>query len=178
MRRYISLLIMVIVVACASGPTTQINQTLITFTGGNFHDKSWDDSLKFHRTSWYLGATLVYDLWLAKVDKDSPFTYWMGSNRENNLKCREFYIGLFYAYTYSIQIKLESPTYIKNQIRELGYDDVALTHMSSYLSTHRVFQQWNLKFHKLSGFCYNKLTPPPKEMYINMPGFKSVNVLK
>lgn len=177
MRRYISLIILLFVSSCAVGPSNRINQTEINISGGNYKRKSWDDTLYFKRTSWYIGAIMAYDLWIAKVDKNSPFRYWLESNKEDYASCSEFYIGLIYSDNGSILLDLESPASIRKQISELGFEIVSTPQFRMYLAAHTVFQQWQLKRHKISGFCYKKMAGAPKEIPISLPGFKTINIL-
>lgn len=177
MCRFITVFLLLLISSCASGPSAKIRQKDISFSGGNFEYKSWDDSLKFKRTSWYVGATMAYDLWLARIDKNSPFTYWMENNREQYQKCREFYVALLYTSRGSRLLDVESPVFIKKQIAEVGFETVTLSQFRNHMAVHTVFQQWNLKKYKIAGFCYNKQSPLPKEIPITLPGYNTINAL-
>ena len=177
MRGFITIFLLLLVSSCASGPSNKVRQKEIGITGGNFERKSWDDTLTFNRTSWYIGASLSYDLWLAKIDKSSPFTNWLESNKNQYGECREFYVGLIYTNNLSTSVSLESPASIKKQITELGFDEVSISPFKSHLSAHIVSQQWHLRNHKVAGFCYKKMSSIPKEIPISLPGYKTINAL-
>lgn len=178
MRGFIVLIVLVFITSCASGPTNKTSQKEIDLTGGLFERKSWDDSMTFKRTSWYIGATLSYDIWLAKIDKSSPFTNWMENNKEANSECREFFVGLIYSNNASTLVNLQSVANIKKQITELGYEEVTLSNFKSHLATHDVYQQWHLRNHRLAGFCYKKMSSIPEEIPVSLPGFRTINIIK
>lgn len=178
MHRFITILLLLAFSSCASGPINKTQQNDIHMTGGHFERKSWDDTLVFKKTSWYLGATLGYDLLLTRIDKSSPFNNWLESNSKDVQNCKEFYVGLIYSYNRSLMFDLESPVYIKNQISELGFKEISIPQFRSHLAAHTVFQQWNLKRYKIAGFCFDKMSSIPKEIPISLPGFKTINVLE
>lgn len=177
MRGFIKLLPLFLLMACATGPTNKVRQKTVTLTGGVYERKAWDDSLNFSRTSWYLGASLSYDVWLVKLDKNSPFRFWMGNNKEDYANCREFYAGLFYSNTMSTQINVESVAAIKKQISDLGFEEVSLNNFKANISAHSVYQDWHLRNHRVAGFCYKKMSSIPSEIPITLPGFKTINAI-
>lgn len=177
MHRFISIIILLLFSSCASGPVNKVRQKEIELTGGIFERKSWDDTLSFKRTSWYVGASLSYDIWLARIDKNSPFTYWMENNKEQYGSCREFYVGLIYSNSASNLVDLESPASLKKQFADLGFEVVSLSQFRSHLAAHTVFQQWHLRNHRITGFCFKKPSSIPKEIPIFLPGFKTINIL-
>lgn len=178
MRRLnISILTIVLslVVSCAS--TTSNNKTTHTnvrFSDGVYEDKQWSEDLDFYRTSWYKGATLSYDLLLAKVDKSSPYANWFESSKDSYAnKCKRFYVGLLY----SSDLEPASITRIKSQISNKGYKTISISQFKSHISSHYVFEQWHLQRHKVVGFCYEGIGEPADRINITLPGFKEENVL-
>lgn len=178
MRGLIKFLPFFLLIACASkGPTNTIRQKKTTLSGGVYERKSWDDSLEFSRSSFYIDTTLAYDIWLTRLDKNSPFFNWMGSNKTTALECREFYVGLIYSNTISTQINIASVTSIKAQINKLGFTEMVMPDFKRHISAHNVFQNWHLRGHKVAGFCFSKMSSIPKEIPINLPGFNTINAV-
>jgi hypothetical protein len=163
------------ITSCASTRSNnKVTHTDVTFTDGVYKDKEWDEDLDFYRTSWYKGATLTYDLLLAKVDKNSAYANWLESSKESyGKKCKEFYIAMLY----SGDQEPTSIAKIKSGITNSGFKEVSVAQFKAHISSSYVFEQWHLQRHKLVGYCYEGIGSPEDFINITLPGFKEENVL-
>lgn len=178
MRRFLIYTFLLSLISCAMGPANSTKQTHISVTGGNYQQKSWDDSLVFKRTSWFMGATMAYDILITKLDKNSPFSYWLESDQDKFAnECSEVYIALIYSYIGSINLDIQSTARITKQISDIGFEEIAAASFRNNIGAHNVFNMWHLGHHKIAGFCYKKLSGAPQEIPVAMPGFKTINIL-
>ena len=178
MRRFLIFTSIFIFIACASNQANKIRKSEVDMSGGTYKRKSWDDTLTFKRTSWYLGANLAYDVLIARLDKTSPFAFWLDNNQDQYAtECREFYIALIYTNAMSILHNLETPAAIRNQITNLGFEEVSVSHFQANVRAHGVYGDWHLKSHKTMGFCYKNMSQIPDQIPISLPGFNMQNIL-
>ena len=179
MRRVLTIGFIIILAACASNTTNRVSKTNVSMSGGEYEQKSWDETLEFKRTSWYIGASLAYDIMIARLDKQSPFRYWLENNQEKLItECKDLYVALIYTNSMSNLLKLQSPAYIRKQITDIGFEEVTMASFQANMSAHNIFGQWHLRNHKFSGFCYKKMSSIPEQISISLPGFKTRNILK
>lgn len=178
MRRFLVILNLLVLSACATNQANKVRQSELDMSGGSYETKTWKDTLEFKRTSWFLGANLGYDVLIAKLDKNSPFAFWLGNNQEQYAtNCRELYIALIYTNSMSMLYTFETPAAIRTQITQLGFEEVSISHFHANIRAHQIFGQWHLRNHKAAGFCYKKMSSRPQEIPLTLPGFETQNLL-
>jgi hypothetical protein len=168
---------MITFLSCATSENL-VRQSNVIFPGGSFKERTWNDKLDFRRTSWYISSTLAYDVLIARLDSTSPFSLWLESNQKMVAdNCRDFYVMLMYTNTNSLILDLESPSEIRKQMTDIGFEEVSIAAYRSYLAAHPIFSDWHLKNHKIAGFCYKNLSNVPKQIFLSLPGFKSIDII-
>lgn len=149
----------------------QVINSDISLQGGVYHEKSWDDELKFKRVSWYDQATMLYDIIYTKLDESSPFVNWMGSDRLTVSTCKTFWIALVYAKRNG----LLNASGISQQITKAGYRDVIILDFAREFKSHQGFKDWRLSQHRIIGLCSNSEDDRPVEL--SLPGYTPQEVL-
>lgn len=147
----------------------------VKLKGGTYIKSQWSDTLEFKRTSFYSGAKLNHDVIITKLDKTSPFYDWMGEDKRMLSECSEVFVALFYKDMNAFRAVPIS--YIRDQIIDIGFQEVVIQNFAYHLRQHYAFEQWVLNDHKIYGYC-NRSGIKTKKIHLNMPGFKRVNLLK
>lgn len=147
----------------------------VRIKGGVYKKSQWDDTLEFKRTSFYEGAKLTHDVIITRLDKTSPFYKWMGKDKNMLTDCTEVFVALFYKDMNAFRAVPIS--YIRNQVVEIGFQELVIQNFAYYLRQHYAFEQWVFNDHKIYGYC-NRSGIKTKKIHLVMPGFKQVNLLK
>lgn len=152
------------------------NRTLhgeVEFPGGVYHDKEWDDTLVFKRTSFYQGAKLYHDILITELDKDSPFRNWLGSERSEADSCQKFYVTM----VYKALVDAVSRQKIFRQIEGLQMRPVFINDFADNVKEHYMTDELRLYGYKVKGFC-QQASGEIESLKISLPGFPEVNLLK
>lgn len=152
----------------------QVSESLLTLKGGQSDHQKWEEKLSFKRYSWYKGATLKYDLLVAKLDQDSKFYNWLGRSEKSQLsKCDSFYVVLTYAA--SLRSAKTSSSQLTQNFDVVGLKKITLPIFSSSLRNHYFTLQWNLKKHNIRGVCKtNNLS----DIEVHVPNYETIKVFK
>ena len=57
--------------SCSELTKNNIRESNYLLVGGVYKDKKWDEKFKLNRKSWYSQLSLTYDVFFAKIDKNS-----------------------------------------------------------------------------------------------------------
>jgi hypothetical protein len=162
-----TLFIFLFLSGCSTGKTRRpIYKSEVVFSSGNFEDKSWDDSLKFKRFSWFKDATLTHEILISSLTTKSAFSSWMGTDKLHLSRCSDFKIALIYSdINYS-----QGTSFLISELKKSGLKDVSLLDFSHQLKAHQNFGDWKLLRHKIIGLC-NEGTVS-KKIDVSIPGFQ------
>ena len=165
-------LFILLLAACATNSSRRpVYKTQVKLIGGTFQDKQWQDELIFSRTSWFKDATMSHEVLLSKIDMNSPFKSWFGSEQNYLKKSSIFYIALVYS---DINAK-HNNAFVINQLESNGLGAVSILDFSHQIKAHQNTQDWNLSKHKVIGLCHKNVVE--STIKVDIPGFKS-QVLK
>lgn len=167
-----ALLVLVFLISsCANLSKNLILKEDFSIRGGKFANQTWDETLKFDRTSWYAELTLIYDLLLTRIDEQSPFWRWLSVAEKQSLgACRKQYIAMAYAQ----DSKKVSHTMFKNFAKEAGYSSIALPQFSNYMILHPDFNQNSFHLYRVFGLCLDDPSPKRENIALQFPNFTEV----
>ena len=147
----------------------------VSFKGGRFEEFSWEDEMNFHRTSFYKGATMAYDVLLHRLDRNSPFAKWFDSSEKEYLKkCHKLLIGIFYAES----MQPTSVAYLSKEIEKQNFKEIIVPGFNQHIKNHPSYQQYFLFSHKVIAFCGEDIIGREKPITMALPGFNKLKVLK
>ena len=81
MYKFLILLSFTLVSCSTYNTRNRVSTGDVVFKVGVIQEKEWSDKMVFKRTSWYSEATLSNDILLHKMDHDSKFSSWLGSDQ-------------------------------------------------------------------------------------------------
>lgn len=170
MKLAFSLFTIFILSSCQSYNTVnRVGYSTLNFKGGAQAGEEWTETLSFHRTSWYYGTTLRYDVLLAKLPKGSPFLAWFSeTGRKKANSCPVFYIALLYK-------GLTAPganAIVRNEIKKQGPTEYIDPDFNLNIQGHYAYRQWVLRGHRPVSFCATN----EKELFLQLPGFKETKI--
>lgn len=143
-----------------------------SFTGGVYKTEKWNDEMLFKRVSWYQQLTLIYDVFIHKLDPQSKFKMWFSKDElEEVEKCgAEVLIVFHYAY----ESKKIPDRFFREEMSKNNFDEIFLTTFSKNLMLHPDTNRWNLVRHKVACFC--RKTRSEKTLTVNFPSFSEVSI--
>ena len=150
----------------------RIQENTVKFPGGVYKDLSWDDSLVFKRTQFFIGATLYYDVLAAPLNSGSPFLNWVGDAKDEVAKCDRLYVLMLYR---NIRRAVPQRNVI-SQVEAQGWSVVSLHDFERNLREHYVTDEMHFLGHKVIGLCHTG-GGESNEMELFLPGFKRVDLL-
>jgi hypothetical protein len=169
----ISLILVFVTVSCSTNTTRRpIFKSEVTISGGNYNGESWDEKIKFNRTSWFKDASVSHEILIAKLTGESKFSNWMGTDKLQLSSCQEFQVALLYADSSSSQ----GTGYLLAQLTSGGFQQVSILDFSQEIKAHQNFKDWKLARHKVYGLCL-KDGKGNKAIEVSIPGFKRIKVL-
>lgn len=155
--------------SCSSSRTrNRVYTSELAFKGGVYKAQEWSNSLNFKRISWFRDSSIVYEILVAKLDKESPFISWLEKDKAEIDRCDEFYVGIYYA-------DLNAPHgsfMIPSQLKAAGLEERSILDFSDQVKAHENYKDWNLEKHRVRGFCKRKGTNT--ETIVTIPGYKSI----
>lgn len=163
-----------IFVSCAGqSSVNRISQSNTTFSGGISGDLKWDDDLDFKRTTWFMGLTTQYDVFIANVSKDSAFMNWFSKGEQKTLeKCNKILVSISSAH----RNDLFNDGSFRSQVKESAFEEVNAPNFSRSLKSHSVFQMWHLNRHNVNFFCKSGMLSLNTPLNITVPGFNTIAV--
>lgn len=173
--KYLMILTLFISAGCSSlNSLNQVPSASLILKGGKSKSLEWSESLTFKRRSWFNGATLKYDILVAKLDRQSPFYNWLGqSERSQFNSCPNYYITLVFASNAINAVRASKVEFMSN-FDLVGLKRISIPIFESNLRNHAFNQNRNLMKHTLYGMCKtNNLT----DVEVNVPNYSTVRVL-
>lgn len=169
MRKLTSVLALALLCSCAtsnmSRNTTQEGDFLLN--GGKNGQQSWNDGLIFKHLSWYKELSLVFDVHLARLDKNSPFLSWLSpKEKENYDSCHDFIVTVAYA----IDGKRISMPMFMDVMKKQGFSRISLSQFHSFLKLHPDFELSSLQNYEVFGLCGTQ-EPKSDGISIEFPSF-------
>lgn len=157
-------------ISCAiTSQNTSANGEFV-ITGGTSGNKIWNEGLVFKKKSWYKQTTLVYEVMLAEITKDSPFYAWFSTSEKSNLlSCKRPYILLDYTFDASILPR----SLVREQLHAKGFKEVSVNGFSRELKNHPQYKISNLLYYKIKGYCLSSEKSEALNLYL--PGFQKSN---
>jgi hypothetical protein len=159
--------------ACSNQSKNNVKEGNFVLKGGKLNQDFWEDEIKFKRTTWFTELTMVFDLYLAKVDDSSPFYNWLGVAEKSYIKdrCQSVYLAL----SYSMDSEKISQPFFKEQMSKVGLSQFTLTDFKSHLRLHPQYEPANLRLYQINGYCAEKLVDE-NSFLINLPGFNTTSI--
>jgi hypothetical protein len=152
-----------------------VTYNIVPFVGGLKNNQSWDDHLDFHRISWFKGATMSYDLMIARLPADSPFRNWLDDFDQSLIKnCTDLFIGL----TYFDHLNRKKRSTLTHQLETQGFKRLILTGFKEHLVNHPTYTTRHLFRHFPYAFCMERKEEIGKEMVLDfeIPGFPKKSI--
>ncbi len=154
-----------ICMGCAITSQNRVVKGDFRLSGGTAKQVVWSEAIIFERTSWYKQTSLVYEVLLAPLSKDSPFYVWFSDATKNALfSCASPYILL----DYSLDSTLLPHSIIRKQLAQQGFSEIVIPQFSSEFKNHPQYKISNLTFYSLKGYC-RKISD--KKVIFSLPGF-------
>ncbi|MCB9091881.1 MAG: hypothetical protein H6621_02870 [Halobacteriovoraceae bacterium] len=165
MKRIISLMGILVFIACSSMSEKKVLKDEIVMNDGVYKMKSWTEDLHFKRVSWYSRAFMEFDFYMAKIDKDSPFNSWLeGSEIDLQNSCPE----LFIVVSTDNFSKVLNDGMFKDQLEKNSLKEVSAPNFINNFKLHPDFVRWNMTMYKSRLFCSSKEIT---EVSIEFPSF-------
>lgn len=148
-----------------------IKQGEYTISGGVFENQKWESSLDFERTSWFKELTLTFDVFLAKIDKASPFYQWFSEDEKKMVEsCLDSRVSLTYAWD-PMQVSRSS---FYDELEKQGYERLSIPTFHSNVKMHPNFARINVYLYKTSLICRKKLGS--EKLIVSFPGWNTVTL--
>lgn len=158
--------------SCGTVTKNTISQGDYELSTGHLGQKVWDTDLVFNRTSWFRELSMVYDLYLTKVDPKDPFFAWFSQDEKNKIStCSSFYVSL----SYSLDNRLVSHSFVEDRLGKLGLKPMNIHNFALHLKMHPDFLRNSLNLYKIQGFCKQGLFAS-KKLPIQLPGHEPVSL--
>ncbi|MCY4644931.1 MAG: hypothetical protein OXB88_09965 [Bacteriovoracales bacterium] len=121
--------------------------------------------------SWFKEATLIYDLRMGALSKDSPYFLWLSSKSQEDVrKCPYFYVALLY----SQSSRYIAHGLVRNQFEIQKASWQSLSDFERSLRMHPQFKEESLQKHHVRGVCFQSA---PRGTLISLPGYPSQTIL-
>ncbi len=139
----------------------------LDISGGVYQQQQWDDEMALTRVTWYRELTVVFDLFLHRIDSKSKFYQWFSkSEKEMINSCTKFFVTITYN---SLDHGINQRMFL-NQMKKNGYETYAIATFAKHLRSHPDYLKWTLHSHKIAGQCLNSIGK--KELIMNFPGYR------
>ena len=154
---------------CASNTISYVKSGEFVLSEGRSGIKIWDKDLKFKRTSYLNGMTMVFDILISDSLKGSPFVSWLSNESQNEMKNCEypFIVGIFSGRDF----KVNNHDVFKQVLKESGrfldsYDFVR------NFSFHPSYSRNSFNIYRFELVCLDIEQP----VLITLPGFETIRV--
>jgi hypothetical protein len=173
MKKSIVVGMILFISACSSLSKNFVQEGSLRVKGGVSRSIEWRDVLVFKRLSWYKELTLLFDLAIAKVDKDSHFTKWFSASElETISKCSEAYVGV----TYALDNKKISIPMFQAELKGAGFTEYPVPDFEKELRLHPDFEVLSLQLYRVSVLCRSGETLGTGPLLLRFPGFNQVSI--
>lgn len=148
-----------------------VNESDFTFRDGRIADRTWEADLSFERYSWYKELSLILEVFVSEIPKNSPFFDWFSENEKNIINnCQHFVVLLHYV----LDSKRISYPELRSEMERNGYQEVMIPHFAKNIQLHPDYESNRLVQHKVKGFCSKKSQNTPIEL--EFPGYRTVQI--
>lgn len=165
------LLIGLLIFGCSSWSKNMVKEGNLIFRGGRIDNHQWKDSLIFKRTSWYKELTLVSEILITEVDKNSPFYDWFSASEKRSLEeCKQKYVVA----AYFLDGKGLSKEDFLSQAFSQGLEKKILSTFEKQLRMHPDSELVSFGLYKVFALCSN--FSDKKDIIVNFPGYNSIKL--
>ena len=173
MKLILQLILLSVILSCSNMSENVARHHHFEMKSGRFEKNTWTDSIIFHRTSWYQELSLVFDIFLYRIDATSPFFQWFSdSEKEKITSCEESFVSL----SYQIDTNKITQSNYTEEMQKNGFENFVLTEFKRNMQLHPVFDKQNLKLYKIQGFCLaSSKRTVGDPIFINFPGFNTIH---
>lgn len=164
-----SILFLFILIGCSSNSLNYVKSGSFYIDQGASSDARWDSSLKFSRTSYLNGMTMVYDILVSESIKDSDFKMWLGDSSKNAIdKCvYPVVIGIFSGRDF----KVDNQDVFNQVLRARGRFLDSFEFVKN-MSFHPSYSKNSFNIYRFEVACLDKKEP----IMIKIPGFLSTKI--
>ncbi len=165
--RILALSLLAILISCGNMTKNFVKEGDALIKGGTAGAEPWSDALVFQRLSWYSELNLMYDVFLTKMDKNSPFWQWYSESEVRRLnKCKNVYVSI----TFSLDSDRISQQMFYNQILSDSLSEVITNDFDLALSNHPDYNKFFLSLYKIKTLCS---TREIGDIAIKFPNFRT-----
>ena len=157
---------------CSHLTQNQVSRSALTVSGGHAGGGKWSDSLPFKRISWYHQWSLVFDLFYARLDGNSPFYGWISREEKRFLdQCRDHYIVM----TYHSRSGVITDALFLDGAQDFGYEKIFLDGFDKQLRMHPALASFSLPLYKIYALCRSG-KGNDGTLSVSLPGFERVEL--
>jgi len=154
---------------CASNTISYVKSGEFTLSEGRAGIKSWRSDLKFKRTSYLSGMTMVFDILVSSSLSESKFSEWLSNDSKNEVSSCEypFVIGIFSGRDFKVNNHDVFKQILGSEGRFLdSYDFVR------NFSFHPSYGKNSFNIYRFELICLSKESP----LMVTIPGFETFRV--
>lgn len=173
MTKLFILIIFIFANCCSCSNLSQhiVTDGKIDITGGVYHDREWNGAMTLLRKTWYKELTMVYDVLLYDLKRESDFLSWVSKEEKDFISsCKSFLLGIVYV---SEDFGGNYRTF-KNEMENNEFKEYPIMNFAKHLKGHPDYTKWTLQDYKIEGYCSQEKIV--EELKINLPGFKEVKI--
>tara|TARA_B100000925_G_scaffold286649_1_gene264707 strand:- start:161 stop:673 length:513 start_codon:yes stop_codon:yes gene_type:complete len=169
MRTSFLILFLLLLSGCASNTISYVKKGEFVLSQGRFGIKSWEDDLKFVRTSYLSGMTMVFDIMVSDSIKGSKFQDWLSpeSKKEVNNCSYPFVIGIFLGRDF----KVNNHDVFRQVLGSSGKFLDSYEFVKNF-SFHPSYGKNSFNIYRFELVCLEKEGP----VIISLPGFETTRV--
>lgn len=172
--KIIKILILSLLFSCAHQSNNFVKSGTYQFRGGVYENEKWSDSLEFKRQSWYQELTLVFEALHVSLTSDSVFSKWLSPSELMTVNtCLDFKVALLYSWDSS---RISEGQFF-HEIKEYGYERVALPEFSRHLRMHPSYEKLALQRYQVYGLCQSRAISSDSDkpvIKVTFPGYQEV----
>lgn len=173
MKLILSISLMLLITSCSSLSKNMTKSGDFVIKNGNHKDISWDEDLKFDRYSWYHEWTLLLDVMMAEVDKNSSFYNWFSRSEKGLLnRCSDAYITM----SYHLDPDRISQKMFLAEMQKLGYEKIITPRFSKAMELHPDHESQSLQLYKSYVLCRERVPSMKLAKTVTLPSFSQVKI--
>ena len=168
-KSVLSLIFIIFFSGCASNTISYIKSGEFVLSEGRAGIKSWSSDLKFKRTSYLSGMTMVFDILVSSSLSSSKFRDWLSSDSKNEVASCEypFVIGIFSGRDFKVNNHDIFKQILGSDGRFLdSYDFV------KNFSFHPSYGKNSFNIYRFELVCLGEENP----LMVTIPGFETIRV--
>lgn len=174
MKLILSFFFILTLAGCAAVPTdNRVERATNTFKGGLLGEEVWSDRLSFTKLGFYNGASLIFDIYMTRLDANSRFTAWLSPYEKEALaSCKQFLVTMDYNNWRSL---IKHRDFVI-QMEKNGFKEVQIPYFATQIKSHPNYNDWNLNYHRVQAFCKQSELGGNDPLEITFPGYRTVKV--